>query len=63
MVFCQTITNQTFRIDAGRLSGKSVLVDTEAESLCLTVKPEQRRADRMKSRDNFGSEQAERNTV
>ena len=63
MVFWPTITNQTFRIDAGRLFGKSVLVDTEAESVCRAVKPEQRRAARMKLRDNLGSEQVERNTV
>ena len=63
MVFWQTITNQTFRIDADRLFGKSVLFDTEADSLCRAVKPEQRRADRMKLRDNLGSEHAERNTV
>ena len=32
-VFWQTITDQTFRIFAGRLLGKSALVDTKAESL------------------------------
>ena len=63
MVFWQTITKSDFSNRCQQSVVKSVLVDTKAESLCRAVKLEQRRADRMKLRDNLGSEQAERNTV